>query len=118
MAAADVTAEAVGVVTKACPTLSNMQRAGDIVSISATEQDMLGSIQTEDLGWKKAVMVKVVLANKLNSVPANWYASGQHCFFEVGNGGVLVTKKPCLKICDLDPQRSSMFLAIPGLQLF
>lgn len=60
----------------------------------------LVSVDVEDA--PKASRLKLVMDDRLEHVPGEYYAIGQHCFAEVGGerpDRVAVWKRPCVKVC-------------------
>lgn len=99
----------------ACPGLETLQQANEIISMRSDISEALGSIQHEQLGWNKQVDISVTLADPVKSVPANWYANGQTCYFSVGRGGMVVSKKACQRLCDISPSAQPAIVKIPAL---
>ncbi|WP_160286849.1 hypothetical protein [Pseudomonas knackmussii] len=99
----------------ACPGLETLQDANEIISTHSEISEALGSIQHEQLGWSKQVDISVTLADPVKSVPANWYANGQTCYFSVGRGGMVVSKKACQHLCDISPSSQPAIVKIPAL---
>lgn len=102
-------------VFETCPGLAKLQSANEIVSTRSEVVEALGSIQREKLRWSRQVDITVKLADRLKSVPADWYANGQTCYFNVGHGGMVVAKKPCQRLCDLAPTSQPAIVKMPEL---
>ncbi|HEY4294533.1 hypothetical protein [Luteibacter sp.] len=99
--------EAEDALQASCPSLGKLAGAGEINSVSHQVGEPNMDTQ-RTVGWKTATTVTVVLQNRaLNSVPADWHAAGQHCYFEVGADGVAVAKSACMRICDIEPNGST-----------
>jgi hypothetical protein len=78
-------------VVAACPGLQ--EYAGDWT---------LAGITPRNDGSGSTVAIVMDEAPALERIPADFYASGQHCYFEVGgerSDRVSVAKRPCVSVC-------------------
>lgn len=98
-------------VADACPMLLKMRDAREIVSVTTYRQNVISSDLAQH-GWTEWFSVSITLSRPLRSVPSDWFAAGQTCHFDVGQGGVLVSKRPCQRICGVSPQSGRALLPI------
>ncbi|MDR2187008.1 MAG: hypothetical protein LBE62_03025 [Azonexus sp.] len=94
-----ITAASVALV-KSCPGV--VKYWDDLAQQGFTSSTHADSDDAEQMGWDKVVAIEMAVSDKPKSIPVEWNARGEHCFFRIGTEyppGVSITKTPCIAVC-------------------
>lgn len=92
-----------------CPNITKYGH--DIKEIRMTHSEPSAQA-IEQKQWTSAIMAEVVITTSPTDIPAGWKTSGHHCWYSagmspIGEWGFYWSKKPCAKLCEIDPQDQS-----------